>query len=91
MMLGVPAGVMLYCRRCDAEVPHREHRFSRFLLEALVCSAGHLMHPLQVMITMAYDDTFSPVVLMLPRRSWNAAYVQQRELLQSKYLRSKKG
>ena len=49
------------------------------------------MHPAQAMVTMGYDDTFSPAVLMLPRRSWNVAYVQQRELLQSKYLRSKKG
>lgn len=67
------------------EVPHREASGQ------LVCHLNHPQHVIQAMITMSYDDAFSPTVLMLPRRSWNAAYVQQREELQAKYLRAKRG
>lgn len=85
MIIDIPAGVMLFCRECDAEVPHRE------MAGYLVCHLNHPQHVMQAMITMSYDDAFSPAVLLLPRRSWNVAYVQQREQLQAKYLRLRRG
>ena len=88
MRIDVPRGVLLYCRPCDAEVPHREYRF---VFEGLICQEGHLQPASQPMVSLSYDSTFDPITLMLPRRSWNAAYVKQREQLQARYMRAKKG
>lgn len=91
MRIDVPRGILLYCRKCDAEVPHREYRFTTSMAEGLACQEGHVQHVAQPMVSLSYDSTFDPITLMLPRRSWNAAYVKQREHLQALYLRSKKG
>ena len=91
MKIDVPDGVLLYCRPCDAEVPHREYRFPTSLVEGLICQEGHLQPVSQPMVSLSYDSTFDPITLMLPRRSWNAAYVKQREQLQARYMRAKKG
>ncbi len=91
MMIDIPPGVLLYCRRCDAEVPHREYKFTSLYAWGLIDDEEHVQSVLQPMVSMSYDSTFDPITLMLPMRSWNAAYVKQREELQGRYMRSKKG
>jgi hypothetical protein len=91
MRLDVPPGILLYCRKCDEEVPHEEYRFPTSLTEGLICPAQHVQSTHQPMVAMGYDSEFSPAILMLPMRCWTAGYIEQRERQQGLYLRTMKG
>jgi hypothetical protein len=74
-------GSRLYCRRCDTEVPHYEWRNPYELAEGLRDQEGHVQHPLNAVISLSVEQEVSPAVMLLPRRSWTAPYVEARYAL----------
>jgi hypothetical protein len=65
-------------------VPHYEYRRPHELVESLMDDAGHEQHPLNAMLALSVEEDVDPAVMLLPRRSWSAPYVQKRyELLET--------
>jgi hypothetical protein len=85
------SGTPLFCRRCQAEVPHYKYRYHTVLVEALRDAAGHVQSPLNAMLSLSVEEETDPAVMLLPRRSWSAAYVQRRYQLLSTWKSWNKG
>ena len=71
-------GTPLYCRRCDAEVPHYEWRNPYALEEGLRDGAGHVQSAYNAIVSLSVADDVDPALMLLPRRSWTAPYLARR-------------
>jgi hypothetical protein len=84
-------GTPLFCRRCQAVVPHSRYRYSHVLVEALADEAGHVQSPLNAMLSLSVEEETDPAVMLLPLRSWSERYVQRRYQLLSTWKSWNKG
>jgi hypothetical protein len=72
MRLDWTEGTPLFCRRCQAEVPHYVR--GRQLRDTV----GHEQHPYNAVLSLSVEEEVDPAIMLLPQRSWSAPYVQKR-------------